>query len=185
MLSTEMRGELCDIVRAALLAAVKGESFQPEKCTGLEQKCGCFVTFKTQENLRGCIGCFVSEEPLYLTVSKYARAAVLDDPRFTNNRIQENELPEVHFDISVLSPLEKCSDPENIELGKHGIYIVNGFQSGCFLPQVATETGWSVEEFWGYCCEHKAGLPFDSWRQPGADIYTFTAEVIEAAYQPT
>ena len=94
-----------------------------------------------------------------------------------------DELKQVEIDISVLSPLAPCNDPEEITLGKHGILVQCGMRSGCFLPQVADETGWSVEEFWGNCCSHKAGLPYDAWRQPDVDLYTFTAEVIEGKYR--
>ena len=87
------------------------------------------------------------------------------------------ELQDVNVEISVLSPLERTNDPLSIELGVHGIYIRSGFSSGCFLPQVATETGWSKEEFLSNCASHKAGLPPDAWRDPDTEVLTFTAEV--------
>jgi uncharacterized protein (TIGR00296 family) len=101
------------------------------------------------------------------------------DPRFAGQRLTPADLQSLTFDVSVLSPLEECRDPLGIELGTHGIYIRHGWQSGCFLPQVATETGWSVEEFWSACCSHKAGLPADAWKTGMAEIFTFTAEIIE------
>ena len=58
-----------------------------------------------------------------------------------------------------------------------GIYIRRGAAAGCFLPQVATETGWSKEEFLSHCCSHKAGLSADAWRDPDTEVLTFQAEV--------
>ncbi|KAB2835382.1 MAG: AMMECR1 domain-containing protein, partial [Candidatus Brocadia sp.] len=86
---------------------------------------------------------------------------------------------DLEIEISVLSPLIRISNPLDFELGKHGIYIKKGFCTGCFLPQVATETGWSKEEFLSYCCSHKAGLPTNAWRQKDIEIYIFTTEIIE------
>lgn len=185
MLSESEKKELCAIVRGSLQAAVTGGRFAPAPpagAPGLLRPGGCFVTYKTHGELRGCIGCFVSEKPLWQTVAEYARVAALEDPRFIGNRLRLAELPQVDFDVSVLSPLAPCREPEKIVLGTHGIYVRGGGRSGCFLPQVATETGWSVEEFWGYCCAHKAGLPYDFWRTSAAELYTFTAEVVAARY---
>jgi AmmeMemoRadiSam system protein A len=182
MLSASARKTLIDLVRQSLLAAVREEKFAPfdPGSEELSAKCGCFVTYKTRGELRGCIGCFSSDKPLWQTVAQYAALSVTDDTRFTHNRLTEKDLPKIHIDISVLSPLQPCQDPYAIELGVHGIYLRKGWQSGCFLPQVATETGWSVEEFWGYCCSHKAGLRADAWKTGAVELFTFTAEVIEA-----
>ena len=87
------------------------------------------------------------------------------------------ELQEIDIEISVLSPLEKTDDPLSLELGKHGIYIKKGFAGGCFLPQVATETGWNKEQFLSQCCGGKAGLPPDAWKQADTEVFLFTAEV--------
>jgi AMMECR1 domain-containing protein len=58
-----------------------------------------------------------------------------------------------------------------------------GHLSGCFLPQVATETNWSKEEFLSYCCTHKAGLSSDAWREPETEIYLFTADVFGSEFK--
>lgn len=179
-LDGEDRNILCDIAREALAAAVNGVGYEPAdpgrgalRVTG-----GCFVTLKTGGRLRGCLGCFSSDRPIYRTVAEYARNSALEDPRFRSSRLRPEELPRVEMDISVLSPLERCGDPLGITLGVHGIYVISGRRSGCFLPQVATETGWNVEEFWGHCCRDKAGAAWDAWRDPGTELMTFTAEVI-------
>ena len=127
--------------------------------------------------LRGCIGRFDPSEPLRELIPEMAAAAATEDPRFVADRITPEELPDVTVGISVLSPLEKTDDPMSIELGVHGIYIRKGFQSGCFLPQVATETGWSKEKFLSNCASHKAGLSPDAWRDPETEVLIFTAEV--------
>jgi len=77
----------------------------------------------------------------------------------------------------------KTNDPMSLRLGVHGIYIVKGARSGCFLPQVATETGWSAEEFLACCCAHKANLPPDAWKDADTDVYLFTAEVFGESEQ--
>lgn len=174
---------LAEIARNALAAAVQGGSYAPpvpDALPNLLEHRGCFVTLKTNDQLRGCIGCFTSDQPLYQTVADYTRHSALDDPRFAHHRLRESELPAVAIDISALTPLVRCDEPEKIILGVHGIYVRSGGRGGCFLPQVATETGWSVEEFWGHCCRDKAGLDWDAWRHPGAECMTFTADVFDA-----
>lgn len=187
MLDDKAKAILKDIVCKSLHAALTGSTFAPEQPEdeALLLECGCFVTLTTDGNLRGCLGRFESDLPIYETVSIMTAQSALEDPRFAGNRLSINEIDNIHYDISILTPLEKCDDPENIVLGKHGIYIKSGFRSGCFLPQVATEQGWDIDQFWGYCCSHKAGLSYDAWRGSDVDLYTFTAEVIEGKYQPS
>ena len=91
-------------------------------------------------------------------------------------------LEKLDAEISVLSPLKRTDDPLSLRLGVDGIYIKKGRASGCFLPQVATETGWSKEQFLGYCCSHKAGLPEDAWKDTDTDVYLFSAEVFGSAW---
>jgi len=180
-MNEEPKQKLLDIAHRSVEAAVSGRRLPKvtETDPELTGKQGAFVTLKTHGNLRGCIGRFISEIPLCKLVAEMAQASATEDSRFFGNQLQPSELPDLHIDISVLSPLEKTDDPLSIELGVHGIYIKRGFASGCFLPQVATETGWSKEEFLGNCCSHKAGLAADAWRDPETEVFTFTAEVIE------
>lgn len=148
----------------------------------LNEHCGCFVTLKNGERLRGCIGNFVSEGPLIGLVVEMAKASATGDPRFFGDRVTPGELEQLDIEISVLSPLEKTDDPLSLKLGVDGIYIKKGYASGCFLPQVATETGWSKEEFLAFCCSHKAGLPEDAWKDGDTDVYLFSAEVFGSAW---
>ena len=143
----------------------------------LNAHCGCFVTLKNQGRLRGCIGQFISEVPLIELVVDMAKASATSDPRFFADPITPDELEQLDIEISVLAPLKRTDEPLSLRLGTDGIYIKKGSASGCFLPQVATETGWSREEFLSYCCAHKAGLSPDAWKRKDTEVYLFTAEV--------
>ena len=140
---------------------------------GLNLHSGCFVTVKQKGDLRGCIGNFVSEQPLYLLVQEMAISAATRDPRFYPMKV--NDLADFTLDISVLSPLEKAKSIDEIQVGIHGIYIVKGSYRGVLLPQVATEYGWNRDQFLQHTCI-KAGLPQDAW-QGECEIYIFSAQV--------
>ncbi len=139
----------------------------------LRTPCGAFVTLQKHGQLRGCIGRFDAAEPLHSVVQQMAVAAGTQDYRFTP--VQKSELASLEFEISVLTPLRRISSPEEIEMGKHGIYIRKGGRSGTFLPQVAKETGWSRDEFLGHCAQDKAGLGWDGWKD--AELYVYEAIV--------
>ena len=175
---------LLKVAKDTVAAAVAGKPVYELTCDDDEllAEQGCFVTLKNGEQLRGCIGQFVADRPLIEMVCQMAVSSSLHDPRFGGNRITVEELPELEIEISVLSPMVKTDDPLSLRLGVDGIYITDGRTSGCFLPQVATETGWSVEEFLGYCCEHKAGLKFDAWKDADVEVYLFTAAVFGAGW---
>ena len=140
---------------------------------GLNLHSGCFVTIKQKGELRGCIGNFVSEQPLYQLVQEMAVSAATRDPRFYP--MKSGDLADFTIDISVLSPLAKAASVEEIKVGVHGIYIVKGSYHGVLLPQVATEYGWNRDQFLQHTCM-KAGLPQDAW-QGECDIYIFSAQV--------
>lgn len=139
----------------------------------LRQPCGAFVSLHKAGSLRGCIGHFKADLPLYKIVQQMAIAAATEDYRFP--KVRMTEMDSIDIEISVLSPLKKIHSIEEIKLGKHGIYIVKGGKTGTFLPQVATETGWNLEEFLGYCARDKAGIGWEGWKT--ADIYIYSAIV--------
>jgi len=178
------RNSLLRIARDAVRAAVAGiPTPKPQSDDSvLTTPCGCFVTLKSGDRLRGCIGQFISDRPLVEMVAEMARASATKDPRFFADRITVRELSRLEIEISVLSPLERTDNPQDLRLGVDGIYIKRGYASGCFLPQVATETGWTAEEFLSFCCSHKAGLPTDAWKDPKTEVYLFTAEVFNAPF---
>lgn len=139
----------------------------------LNVHCGAFVTLQEHGALRGCIGRFEPDEPLFRVVQQMAIAAATQDYRFPT--VEPKELATITIEISVLTPMRKVSTVNDIELGKHGIYIKKGDHSGTFLPQVATETGWSKEEFLGHCSQDKAGLGWNGWKE--AEIFVYEALV--------
>ncbi len=139
----------------------------------LKEKRGAFVTLKKRGHLRGCIGYIKAVKPLGDTVQEMAVAAAFHDPRFPS--VKDEEIRELSFEISILSPLQKIHNIEDIEVGKHGLYIVRGYNSGLLLPQVAIEYGWDRESFLKEtCC--KAGLPPKAWKDKETEIYIFSAD---------
>lgn len=184
-MNEEQRQLLLQTARDTVRAVVTGTKLLVPKTDDpdLNQARGCFVTLKNGDQLRGCIGQFIAEKPLIELIVDMAKASATADPRFFSNPITEEELEQLDIEISVLSPLKKTDDPLSLRLGTDGIYIKKGPASGCFLPQVATETGWSAAEFLSYCCAHKAGLPPDAWKRPDTEVYLFTAEVFSKRFQ--
>ena len=179
-LSQEDRETLLEIARSTIGARltdgddpVDNPGPAPES-PALGEPCGAFVTIHMRGELRGCIGNFVSDRPLYRTVAEMAVAAATEDPRFAP--MTREELIEADLEISVLSPLREVKDPEEVEVGRHGVYIMRGANRGVLLPQVATDWGFDRGQFLDAVCQ-KAGLPPGCWRDPLAKILTFEAEV--------
>jgi len=139
----------------------------------LKEKCGAFVSLHKQGRLRGCIGHFGEDVPLYEIVAEMARAAAFEDPRFSP--VSRNELDDLDIEISVLTPMRRIQSLDEFELHKHGIYIRKGYRSGTFLPQVADEVNWTKEEFVGHCSQDKAGLGWNGWRD--AELFVYEAIV--------
>ena len=102
-------------------------------------------------------------------------ASATQDHRFSP--VTTNELKDINIEISVLTPLKRINSIKDIVPGKHGIYIKQGYHSGTFLPQVATQTGWNVEELLGYCSRDKAGIGWDGWKD--AELYTYEALIFK------
>jgi len=169
--------ELLEIARDAISSALNGAVLPCSSSYNLTKMlmmpCGAFVTLNEGGRLRGCIGRFVAQEPLYEIIREMARAAAFEDPRFP--KVKKNEFDNINIEISVLSPLKKINSIDEFSLGNQGIYIKKGISSGTFLPQVAKETGWTKEEFLGHCAQDKAGLSWDGWKD--ADLYTYEAIV--------
>ena len=139
----------------------------------LTTHCGAFVTLYKHSSLRGCIGSFETTAPLYSVVRDMAVASATQDFRFTP--VHSSEVRDLRIEISVLTPKRRIASIDEFHLGKHGIYIKKGNRSGTFLPQVAKETGWTKEEFFGHCARDKAGIGWDDWRE--AELYVYEALV--------
>lgn len=147
---------------------------EPSKLNAaLRTHCGAFVTLNKNHQLRGCIGRFEPNQPLWEVVQKMAIAAATQDHRFT--RVLPGEVPKLTIEISVLTPLKRIKSADEFILGRQGIYMKKGNTSGTFLPQVAETTGWSKEEFLGHCAEDKAGIGWNGWKT--AELYTYEAVV--------
>jgi AmmeMemoRadiSam system protein B/AmmeMemoRadiSam system protein A len=178
-LKEEEKAELLRLARKSIEARL-GDQDPPvlsaETLDGhpiLRQERGAFVTLTIGGRLRGCIGNIRGSAPLDRTISRMAVSAATEDPRFP--ALKAGELDKVAIEISVLTPLEKISDPEEIEVGRDGLYLEKGANRGLLLPQVATEYGWDRYHFLDQTCL-KAGLPAGSWKE-GADIYIFSAQI--------
>ena len=176
-LGLEEQKRLLEIARESLEAYMKeGEMIKIEEDSPvLNKTMGAFVTLKKHDQLRGCIGVFEPQIPLYQVVIETVLSSAFNDHRFTP--VAKEELDDLEYEISVLSPLKKVDSWKDIEIGKHGVKIVKGMQSGVFLPQVATENNWDLDTFMSVLCEQKAGLPADCWKNSDVEIYVFTAQV--------
>lgn len=154
----------------SILQTLEVEEIHPS----LTYESGVFVTLYKDGKLRGCVGFIQSSTPLYLEVANAALLAAFGDWRF--NRVSERELPSLEYEISVLSPMKLIANIAEIELGKHGILVKSGSKSGLFLPKVATDTGWDLEQFLGHCSRDKAGLGWSGWKD--ADLFIFTVDIV-------
>ncbi|MEJ5265701.1 MAG: AmmeMemoRadiSam system protein A [Bacteroidales bacterium] len=179
ILDDKDKQNLLNISRQTLELFVKKHSryqVPPSLITpNLQQKAGAFVTLRKKDKLRGCIGTFQPQHPLYLTIRDLTISSAAYDHRFTP--VEEHELPDIEIEISILTPLQKIHNIEEIELGKDGILLKKGIFSGTFLPQVATQMQWTKEEFLGHCARDKAGIGWEGWKD--AEIYTFRTIVFD------
>lgn len=175
LLTKNEQRELLKIARETITHYVTNRKVPAVAVTspGLNLHSGCFVTIKQNGELRGCIGNFVSDQPLYQLAQEMAVSAATRDPRFYP--MKTGDLADFTLEISVLSPLQKAASVEEITVGTHGIYIIKGSYRGVLLPQVATEYGWNREQFLQHTCI-KAGLPQDAWQRE-CDLYIFSAQV--------
>jgi AmmeMemoRadiSam system protein A len=165
-LLAEARRAIRDRVRGAETAASSPED------PALRALGAAFVTITYEGGLRGCIGYVEPVKPLAEAVSHCAASAAVADPRFPP--VTLDELPHLRVEVSVLSPLRLVADPDEIQVGTHGLFISHAGRHGLLLPQVATEFGWDRETFLRQTCL-KAGLPGEAWKG-GAEIRIFTVD---------
>jgi AmmeMemoRadiSam system protein A len=165
------------VARDSIQAHLKGEKAVLPQVTSpvLSQPSGVFVTLHRQGRLRGCIGYLEARKPLLAAVQEMAVAAAFGDPRFPP--LREEELADLDLEISVLSPMQQIKNIEEIQVGRHGIYLERGPCRGLLLPQVATEYGWDRLTFLKQTC-HKASLPQEAWEDPATRIFIFSANIL-------
>ncbi|MGA2317072.1 MAG: AmmeMemoRadiSam system protein B [Thermodesulfobacteriota bacterium] len=175
-LNEEEKKTLHHIAKTVIENKARGKAVPEFKIEShiLKENRGAFVTIQKKGQLRGCIGYIEGHGPLHKTIEEMAEAAAFRDPRFSP--VKEKELPELDIEISVLTPLKRIKDVNEIQVGKHGIYIVRGMWAGLLLPQVATEYGWDRLAFLEHTCQ-KAGLPPNAWKEKDIEIYIFSADI--------
>lgn len=178
MITTEHESILLRIAREAIEGELEGRSARLDVAAyddPLQRPAGAFVTLKTREgDLRGCIGSIVPIFPLCQAVATSAINAAFRDPRF--QPLTPAEWPGIGIEISVMGPILRVTDLEEIVSGLDGLIVSLGHRAGLLLPQVAVEHGWDRDTFLSHTCS-KAGLPRDSWRSPAVKIERFRAHV--------
>ncbi len=172
-ITEKTKTEALTIARNAIKTYLKTNSIPEINISNpqLNQTAGVFVTLKHRGQLRGCIGKIEANQPLYRLIQIMAVAAAFHDPRFPPLTV--DELKSIKIEISLLTPKKKINDWRTIRLGIDGVIIENGGRCGVFLPQVATETSWSLNQFLAKLCSEKAGLSEDCYLDPNTNIYIF------------
>ena len=176
-LSEPEKSELLALARKSVEYMVQKQNpYEPEASASqaLNQERGAFTTLKKAGALRGCIGYTSAVKPLYMTVRDTATLAAIRDPRF--QPVQASELPLLDYEISVLSPLRRVTDIQQIKVGEHGLLMKNGDSEGLLLPQVPVEQKWDRQTFLEQTCA-KAGMSPGCWKEDDTDIFSFTAVV--------
>lgn len=140
----------------------------------LTAQLGVFVSVYVGKDLRGCIGTFSESTPLYENVRQMSVQAATEDRRF--DPVTLSELNDMEVEISVLTPRVKINGPQDIIIGRHGIYLIHGIRRATLLPQVAVKYGWTPVEFLECCARNKLGMHKDSWKE--AELYVYEAEII-------
>jgi AmmeMemoRadiSam system protein A len=174
-LTADQRRSLLDIARQTIRAALRAEECAASECSAcftdpvLRQPAGCFVTLHTlgEHRLRGCVGKLDSRDELIEAVRQSAQS-VLQDPRFVTSPVVSDELPGLELEITVIFPLRPATSCVDFDPEIDGIYLTINDRSGCFLPQVARETGWGREQLLERLCSEKLGLARTAWRDSGA-----------------
>ena len=177
-LPAPLQQALLALARQAIADQLAGRKTVPAlpDAPELRQPAAVFVTLTQNGRLRGCIGTTAAHLPLAEAVVEYAQAAAFQDPRFP--AVTAEELPRLHIEISVLSPMRRIQDAGAIRPGVHGVTVRRGRRSGLFLPQVWEQLP-DLESFLGYLCAEKAGLPYDAWKDPATELQVFTVHAFE------
>ncbi|QNN22110.1 AmmeMemoRadiSam system protein A [Planctomycetales bacterium ZRK34] len=184
----EQKQRLLGIARQALTDHLSNRqptnpTIDPQQDKYLIVPRGVFVTLRDRDGrLRGCIGTFEQTEPLYRTVVRMS-VAVTHDPRFVYTQpVVLAELNDLRIGLSILTPMRRVTDPTTMQIGVDGLCIRDpnpNTHNGVFLPEVAEENRWTVEQTLNNCCSQKMNLPEDAWRtRDDLEFYFFGSHKI-------
>jgi len=179
-LTREQQEKLLALARSVIFESLHGRKPHAPDFTSdfadaiFSEKRGAFVTLHRKGKLRGCIGYIIGMKNIPDTVVDMALASAFKDPRFPSLTL--DEYSDIDIEISVLTPIVPVQDISEIQVGRDGLIISNGYRSGLLLPQVAVEYNWDLAQFLEHTC-YKAGLSGSAWKQPGVKIEKFSAQV--------
>lgn len=179
-LTREQQEKLLALARSVIFESLHGRKPHAPDFTSdfadviFSEKRGAFVTLHRKGKLRGCIGYIIGMKNIPDTVVDMALASAFKDPRFPSLTL--DEYSDIDIEISVLTPIVPVQDISEIQVGRDGLIISNGYRSGLLLPQVAVEYNWDLAQFLEHTC-YKAGLSGTAWKQHGVKIEKFSAQV--------
>jgi AmmeMemoRadiSam system protein A len=142
----------------------------------------CFVTLYSGQELRGCIGTYRAEQPLWQNVCQYSYYSACEDRRFA--RLAVSELDNIRFEISILSellPMQNNGEQallQQLEVGVDGLLLKENSRRAIFLPSV-WQTLTTPNKF-VQALKQKGSWPENYWSK-GIQLYRFTATVIEGS----
>ncbi len=175
-ISTEQKKFLLALARKVIQCHLDQTPFE-ETCPNngfYKQKTGCFVSLLYEAKLRGCIGYVFPYKSIYETVIEMSPAAAFRDPRFPP--ITKDEFENIKIEISVLSEMIIIKGPEDIVIGRDGLYLKHPYGSGMLLPQVSLQWNLDANSFLEETSKN-AGLPPKLWKDPASRLFRFEAEI--------
>ena len=177
-LTPDERKKILQAAKNGVELSVYGKMANPvelEETPNLNQQFSAFVTIKKNGDLRACMGHTFPAAPMLYEVEDVAKMAASKDYRF--GPVEKSELPQIEYEVTLMSRLRRIFDINEIEIGKHGLYIRFGNNAGLLLPQVATERNWDAKTFLENVC-YKAGLPPNAYKEPDVELFVFSASII-------
>jgi AmmeMemoRadiSam system protein B/AmmeMemoRadiSam system protein A len=178
-LTEDDKKQLLALARKTIVSALRTQRVPQASELGVSissaMKCprAVFVTLKKHSQLRGCIGDIFPQRPLYKSVIRNAINACFNDRRFLP--VTEEECNDITIEISALTAPEPVASSSDIRVGIDGVVLSKDGRSAVFLPQVAPEQGWDVNQMLTQL-SLKAQLPADAWKE-GASFLVFQADV--------
>jgi AmmeMemoRadiSam system protein B/AmmeMemoRadiSam system protein A len=174
--TNEEQSSMIEIAKNTVETIIRtGKKYSAENYSSkFKERLACFVTIKTGEELRGCIGTIEPVDTLFDSLIDNAISAATRDPRFSS--VKEKELSGLNYEVSVLSPPELFV-PKSVEelfegIKGKGLIIKKDFRSAVYLPQVWEHFS-DEKSFLKSLCQ-KAGMFADEWKDyKGMKYYVF------------